>query len=294
LTGREDESAAVRRRAPASSPELARQHERAIDKAADIVLDAFGSRRLISLLSDSDDQLDEAAAYEIASRVHARRVHRGETPIGRKIGLTNRTIWPQYGVRAPIWGHVYDSTTVRAKRDAAEVPIGHLIQPRIEPEIQLHFASTPPVTRDEAAILECIDWIAQGFEIVQCPFADWTFTAADAIAAYAVHGALIVGTPVPVSDIDDCAAKLRAFTIALARDGARVATGCGANVLDSPLSAFAHLAEVLAGQSRFQPVQAGEVITTGTLTDVLPAHPGQTWSTTTDGIGLPALSITLT
>jgi 2-oxo-3-hexenedioate decarboxylase len=174
------------------------------------------------------------------------------------------------------------------------VAIGHLIQPRIEPEIQLHFARTPPVTRDEAAILDCIDWIAQGFEIVQCPFADWKFTAADAIAAQAVHGALIDGTPIPVSDIDDCATKLRTFTIALARNGERVATGNGANVLDSPLLAFAHLAEVLAEQPHFQPVQGGEIVTTGTLTDLLPAAAGQTWNTTIEGIALPGLSLTLT
>jgi len=259
--------------------------------SADAILDAFGSRRLIGLLSDDDPSLDEAGAYVIADEVHARRVARGEKPVGRKIGFTNRTIWPQYGVDAPIWGHVYDSTVSYADRGTASVAVGHLVQPRIEPEIQLHFARTPPVTRDEAAILECIDWIAQGFEIVQCPFADWKFRAADAIAAYAVHGALVVGMPVAVADIDDCASKLATFTITLSRDGVPQATGGGANVLDSPLLAFAHLAQVLAEQSRFAPVQAGEVVTTGTLTDLLPVAPGETWSTSLDGIGLPGLSL---
>ncbi len=32
---------------------------------------------------------------------------RGERPIGRKIGFTNRNIWAEYGVYAPIWGDVY-------------------------------------------------------------------------------------------------------------------------------------------------------------------------------------------
>lgn len=95
----------------------------------------------------------------------------------------------------------------------------------------------------------------------------------------------------PVADVEDCAARLRSFTIDLSRDGEVVATGGGASVLDSPLLAFAHLAEVLAGQSRFPPVQAGEVVTTGTLTELLPAVPGQTWSTTLSGIGLPGLSV---
>jgi 2-keto-4-pentenoate hydratase len=262
-------------------------------RQADIVLDAFASKRLIGLLTDSDRSLDEDGAYAIAGEVHAHRIRRGETPIGRKIGFTNRTIWPHYGVSGPIWGHVYDSTVSYAAGGQARPDIGHLIQPRIEPEIQLHFARTPPVTNDEAAILNCIDWIAQGFEIVQCPFPDWKFRAPDAIAAFAVHGALVVGAPVALSDIEDCAAKLRSFTITLSNDGERRVTGGGANVLDSPLLAFAHLARVLAGQSRFPPVQAGEVVTTGTLTELLPVTPGETWSTTLDGINLPGLSITL-
>jgi 2-keto-4-pentenoate hydratase len=120
-----------------------------------------------------------------SARIYRRRRQRGETPVGRKIGFTNRTIWPQYGVWAPIWGYVYDSTVVNSDDGTARVAIGHLIQPRIEPEIQLHFARTPPVSQDEAAILESIDWIAQGFEIVQCRFADWKFNAVDAVTAYA-------------------------------------------------------------------------------------------------------------
>jgi 2-oxo-3-hexenedioate decarboxylase len=258
-----------------------------------MVLDAFASQRLIGLLSDSDPSLAEDGAYAIAHEIHHRRVQRGETPIGRKIGFTNRTILAEYGVSSPIWGHVYDSTVHQAAGSEMRLAIGHLIQPRIEPEIELHFARTPPVTHDEAAILDCIDWIAQGFEVVQCPFADWKFSAVDAIAAFAVHGALIVGTPVAVAGIEGCAAKLRSFKIALSRNGEQQATGGGANVLDSPLLAFAHLAEVLAAQARFPPVQAGEVVTTGTLTPLLPVDPGETWSTTLTGIELPGMSITL-
>ncbi len=260
---------------------------------ADLVLDAFDSQRLIERLSDRNPSLDQDRAYAIAGEVHQRRVERGETPIGRKIGFTNRAIWSERGLAAPIWGYVYDSTVQLVGAEPVQVGIGHLIQPRIEPEIQLHFARTPPVTRDQAAILECIDWIAHGFEIVQCPFADWNFKVVDAIAAYAVHGLLVIGAPVAVADIEDCVAKLSTFTITLAKNGEQQATGRGANVLGSPLLAFAHLAEVLADQSRFPPVQAGEVITTGTLTDLFPVAEGETWSTMLEGIDLPGMLVTI-
>ena len=98
--------------------------------------------------------------------------------------------------------------------------------------------------------------------------------------------------PVAVSDVRDCAAKLRRFTVTLSRNGVQEAEGGGAYVLGSPLVAFAHLARRLSEQSRFEPVQAGELVTTGTLTAVPPVTPGETWSATPDGIELPALSIT--
>ena len=258
-----------------------------------MILDAFASQRLIGLLSDADPWLDEDGAYLIAHEVHAVRLARGEHPVGRKIGFTNRATWPEYGVSAPIWGHIYDSTVHRVPSCEAHVNVGHLLQPRIEPEIQLHFAQTPPVTRDETAILACIDWIAHGFEIVQSPYLDWKFRAVDSIAAFALHGVLVIGRPVPVTDVEDCAAKLRTFTVALLRDGVAQATGRGADVLDSPLLAYAHLAELLAGQSRFAPVRAGEIVSTGTLTTLQPVAAGETWSTTLDGIDLPGLSIAL-
>jgi 2-oxo-3-hexenedioate decarboxylase len=262
-------------------------------RPADAVLDAIERRQLIELLSDRDPSLDTDGAYAIACEVDRRRRARGERPVGRKIGFTNRAIWAEYGVGAPIWSHVYDSTLRQAPAGAARVAIGHLLQPRIEPEIQLHFAKTPPVTRDEAAILESIDWIAHGFEIVQCPFADWRFRAVDAIAAFGLHGLLVVGRPVAVRDVADCAAKLRRFTVALSGDDGQPIRGGGANVLDSPLLAFAHVAEELAKQTRFPPVQAGEVVTTGTLTAPRPIAAGQTWSTALEGIDLPGLSVAL-
>ena len=62
-------------------------------------------------------------------------------------------------------------------------------------------------------------------------------------------------------------------------------------MLDSPLLAFAHLAEVLTRLPQFEPVAAGEIVTTGTLTNAWPVAPGETWTTTFSGIELPGLAI---
>src|SRR5215472_10716833 len=47
-------------------------------------------------------------AYRISARLCELRTARGERVIGRKIGFTNRTIWAEYGVYAPLWGFVFD------------------------------------------------------------------------------------------------------------------------------------------------------------------------------------------
>ena len=265
--------------------------ERGAVSRADAILDAVAARRLTRLPSDDDPALDEAAAYSLAGEIHARRVARGENPVGRKIGFTNRGVWHDY--EGPIWGYVYDSTVRYAPGAAASVSIVDLLQPRIEPEIVLHFARRPPVTRDEAAILACVDWVAHGFELVQSPYPDWKFRRVDAIAALGLHGSLVVGPPVPASQIDDCPARLRGFTIALFKDAEEQTAGGGANVLGSPLLACAHLAETLSMQRGAECVQAGEIVTTGTLTEALPIASGETWHTTLDGIALPGLTITV-
>jgi 2-oxo-3-hexenedioate decarboxylase len=49
-------------------------------------------------------------AYALAELNRQRRTARGERALGYKIGFTNRSIWDRYGVHAPIWGSVWDST----------------------------------------------------------------------------------------------------------------------------------------------------------------------------------------
>jgi len=261
--------------------------------AAKRLIEILGTPGSIPTFTAFDPACDMTRAYDVAARVHAARVARGERPVGRKIGFTNRNLWDEYGVREPVWGFVYETTLSRARDGRASVAIDSFAEPRIEPEIVLHFKSTPPMTRDEAAILDCIDWIAHGFEIVQSPFAGWKFKVPDTIAVNGLHGALVIGDPAPVASIPECPKRLRKFHIQLKKGDAVMAEGGGANVLGSPLFAFAHLASVLKGLVEFPPVAAGEVVTTGSLTAALPIRQGETWSTALSGIDLPGLTITL-
>src|SRR5215468_9646768 len=75
-------------------------------------LAAMDGARQIAPFSERYPGLSIEDAYRIAARLCALRAARGERVIGRKIGFTNRTIWADYGVHAPNWGFVFD-TTVR-------------------------------------------------------------------------------------------------------------------------------------------------------------------------------------
>ncbi len=248
--------------------------------------------RQIAPFTGRIDGFDEAAGYAVARIVHEARLREGHRPVGRKIGFTNRNIWAEYGVYAPIWGYVYDTTVTSLAQPLGRCRIAPLAQPRIEPEIVLHFAQAPPVTRDPGAILACIDWIAHGLEIVQSHFPDWRFAAADTIADNGLHGRLLVGPQRRVAELgSDAAQRLERFAIELLRDGVRRDTGTGANVLDGPLQAVAHLLAVLDASSA-PPLAAGELVSTGTLTRAWPIAAGETWSTRIEGIDLPGMTAT--
>jgi 2-oxo-3-hexenedioate decarboxylase len=146
---------------------------------------------------------------------------------------------------------------------------------------------------DEAGLLGCVEWVAHGFEIVQSVFPGWRFAAPDATAAFGLHGALLVGPHLPLAGAapDEIARALARFSLTLARDGEPVDEGHARNVLGGPLLALRHLVETLAREADAPPLQAGEVVTTGTLTDAHPVVPGQVWSTQLEGLDLPGLRL---
>jgi 2-oxo-3-hexenedioate decarboxylase len=230
---------------------------------------------------------DLDAAYRVTAAVRRLREARGERVIGRKIGFTNRTIWAEYNVFAPIWGYVYDRTVHDLAEAGDGFPIADLAEPRIEPEIVFGLARAPAPGMTMDALLGCIGWIAHGFEIVQSIFPGWIFAPADTVAAYGLHGALLIGPRQPLGGRNTWLRELETFDIALSRNGAPADRGCAANVLDGPLHALRHLVDLLARDPVNAPLAAGEIVTTGTLTRALPVAAGETWTTELAGIPLP-------
>jgi len=229
-------------------------------------------------------------SYAAARALHAARVREGWRPVGRKIGFTNRSIWPRYGVYEPIWGTVYDRTLLCAKDDSCPVPLQGLHQPRIEPEICFKLRVAPRSSAS-AELLASIEWMAHSVEIVQCDQPGWKTSLEHSTAFNGLHGRLILGTPMKVDRPAELEAQLPRFEMILKKGAAVVDRGRGEIVLGSPLAALGHLVELLAKQPEAPPLGAGEIISTGTLTDAHPVAPGETWSTEIRGLPLPGLQL---
>jgi 2-keto-4-pentenoate hydratase len=266
-----------------------------IDAIARDILDAYDRGMTIAPPGNSDPEFGWDDAYAVAAEVFQVRCARGERPIGRKIGFTNRNIWPQYGATSPIWAHVYDSTVTFAENNRAQVSLARSVAPRIEPELAFKLsAAIVPGMRDPAAILRSIEWFAPSFEIVDCHFADWKFKSADSAVDQSFHWRLIIGEPRPVDHAHTArlADEIRDCRVELSCNGEVRDRGVGSNALDHPALAMAFVADILTRQPRFKPLAAGEIITTGTLTAALPIRAGETWISTITGLGVEPLSLT--
>jgi 2-keto-4-pentenoate hydratase len=254
---------------------------------ADELIGLHEKPRLAAPFTDRLPGMSAASGYEAAAALHRHRLAAGWKPVGRKIGFTNRTIWPRYGVYEPIWGTVYDRTLVPCSGNVATVSLEGLVQPRIEPEICFGLKDRP---RPEDP-LPAIEWVAHSIEIVQCHHPEWKLRLADSTAGNGLHGRLVVGARVPAGDVPGLAAALPAARVVLRKGQEKVDEGVGANVLDSPLLALAYLAKVLAAQPGAPQLAAGELVSTGTLTDAHPVAPGETWRTEIAGLPIPGLEV---
>ncbi|MFQ5848681.1 MAG: 2-keto-4-pentenoate hydratase [Candidatus Methylomirabilales bacterium] len=268
----------------------------ALDQLAADLLQARDAARLTMLPSRREVGFDLDKGYQVGHVLHERLMERGYRSVGRKLAFTNPATWEEFNVDTPIWAHMYAQTVRFADRGSFRLSLGGMAAPRIEPEVVLNLRRPVPAGNPSAEELAgCLDWVAIGFEIVDCHYPDWRFTAADTVADFGVHAALVVAPPWRL-DRDDprqVAAQLQKLRVTLCRGTEIVAVGEGRNALGSPLLALGHLARVIVGQSWAPPLTPGEIITTGTLTPLPPVSSGERWSVDVAGAPIAPLQLEL-
>jgi 2-keto-4-pentenoate hydratase len=149
---------------------------------------------------------------------------------------------------------------------------------------------------DAAAALACTEWLALGFEIIDCPFPGWKFQPSDFVASFGLHAALVIGEKIQVRPdiIPPLVEELPRFKVRILKNGEVVEEGSGKNSLKSPALCLAELAAAIVRRSPSEPLGAGEIISSGTLTAGHPTDEGDVWTAEVVGISLPALTLRLT
>jgi 2-keto-4-pentenoate hydratase len=252
------------------------------------------SAEAIGLLGD-DHGLTMTEAYALALELRAKRIARGERPVGYKIGFTNRNIWAKYHVHAPIWGTVW-ARNLHWVRDSIPSTLSlsaplKLSATHIEPEAVFGFKYAPRADMSESQLASCIEWAAFGFEIVSCHYANWQFTAPDTVIDFGLHAHLYVGERVPLNGSLAAAKSLSAIKLALLCDGVEKDQGLGSNVLDGPFEALKHFVNEITSLQGAPALKAGDVVTTGTLTDAWPLAAGQRWQAQIEGAPLKSFEL---
>lgn len=217
-------------------------------------------------------------AYEIEAELQRMRIAQGRKLVGRKVGYANKAMWRALKLETLVWASMYDDTVVITDGEGEWSPRGHSL--KIEPEIVVKLKASVERHAEAAAVLEAAEWIALGFEIIDCPYPEWKFSPADFVAAFGLHRRLLVGAP--QTDVAGLADALAAFRVKLFRNGELVEEGAGKNSLKSPALCVAEMGAA-----------PGEVISTGTLTAGQPIAAGETWRAETDILPVQPLTLRL-
>jgi len=265
-----------------------------VDSVARELLTAYETGQMVETPpSERGFALDHC--YAVEWTIKELREKAGHRVTGRKVGFANKAVMRALKLKTLVWGHMYDDTVHLANGHAASLSLPRARSLKIEPEIM--FCLRQPITTENlnaAAVLQYCEWIAFGFEIIDCPYPNWHFQPGDFVASLGLHAALIVGERKQVTPelIPALADELPKFTVRMKRNGQFVEEGSGKNSMRSPALCLAELATGVIARAQ-PPLGTGEIISSGTLTSGHLIHPGDTWTAELDAISLPNLAFTL-
>jgi 2-keto-4-pentenoate hydratase len=226
------------------------------------------------------DELAEggvAAAYAVQRANTEHYLKQGRRPVGRKIGLTSRSVQKQLGVDSPDFGMLYADM---ALYDGEEVALGRVMQPKVEAEIALVLEKD--LAQPMASLAEVISAVAYAvpaIEIVGSRIENWNIKLLDTVADNASSGLFVLGGEPKKLDAFD----LRMCGMVMERRGEPVSVGAGVACLGNPLNAALWLARTMVEVGA--PLQAGDVIMSGALGPMVTVAPGDVVDVRINGLG---------
>jgi 2-keto-4-pentenoate hydratase len=218
-----------------------------------------------------------AAAYAVQQANTEHCLREGRRLVGRKIGLTSKSVQKQLGVDSPDFGMLFADMELY---DGEEVALGRVLQPKVEAEIAFALHGDlvhPGITMSD--LIRAIAYALPAIEIVGSRIENWNIKLLDTIADNASSGLYVLGAEARKLDGLD----LRLCGIVMERRGEPVSVGAGAACLGHPLNAALWLARTMVEVGN--PLREGDVIMSGALGPMVPVAAGDVLETRINGLG---------
>ncbi len=219
--------------------------------------------------------IDDAYQVQFANALD--RMEQGQKLRGRKVGLTSKAVQRQLGVDQPDFGMLFDAME---RPDGGRIAVKELIQPKIEAEIAFVLGRSLDVENPTLQdVVAATSYVLPCLEIVDSRIRDWDISIVDTIADNGSSGLFVLGAaPKSLMDFDflNCGMVLR-------ENGEVCGTGAGAASLGNPVEAVRWLAA--KAKSFGKPLQAGEVILSGSLSPMMTVRAGAHYTASIAGLG---------
>jgi 2-keto-4-pentenoate hydratase len=237
-----------------------------IDRAADALIAATKDRRRIPELPDGCRPTGEPDAIAICEAVARRNVG---TIAGWKVGAADPVARQKLGLSMPFTGAIGADAV---DQDPATYRHADLLRPVVESEYAFRMARDlpprdTPYTREE--VEAAIGALHIGIEVPESRFADGhTLGALGTVSDSGAVGRYVLGKGYE----DWRRFDLTGQDVVLRIDGAEAGRGTGASVMGHPVEALTWFANFLSG--RGQTLKAGQFVSTGSCTGIIPVKPG--------------------
>ncbi len=216
---------------------------------------AVDNRREVQGIEAQIGSLSIDDAYAIQAALIENRLAAGDSLAGAKLGLTSKAKQEQMGVDEPAYGWVPASTVLG---DDAEVVLGELIHPRVEPEfVFLMGQALAGADATAEQVLDATESVVGGIEVIDSRYEAFKFTLPDVIADNTSAARVAIGAyGVGPREVD-----LRAVTCTFTIDDEDVGSATGEALLGDPAECVAMLVRHLAKYDRG--LEAGWLVMAG-------------------------------
>ena len=267
-----------------------------IDAIARELMSAYETGRMVSAPPSQKPGFDVNASYAVEAKLKHLREEAGHKAVGRKVGYANKAMWRVLTLETLVWAHMYDDTVHYTESNSATLTLPKARSLKIEPEIVFGLREQLVGGKPDAtAALGAVEWLALGFEIIDCPFSDWQFQPSDFVASFGLHAALVIGERLQVGrdNIATLVETLAKFKVRMSKNGEFVEEGSGRNSLKSPALCLAELSTAIAKRFPAEPLSGGEIVSSGTLTAGHSLEKNDLWKAELGGLPLPPLTLRL-